>query len=260
MTRIKKSGNEAAELRGEEITVDFGGLKALSEVSIELARGEILGLIGPNGAGKTTLVNVLTGFQKPTLGGLWLDQLELTGKTPGEIANHGVARSFQGVGVFGRMTVAENLEVGIRAAGVRGRSIKPEVERILGAIDMLHIADLFGEELSYGDARSVALARAMAMRPGFLLLDEPAAGLDENETVALMETIRGAREQDGCGILVIEHNMPLIMDVCDRLHVLERGATLAVGAPEQIQTDPRVLAAYLGEDYVAASGRRDEGA
>ena len=247
--RIAQLRGHASSLAGVGITVEFGGIKAVNDVSITLQRGEILGLIGPNGAGKTTLVNVLTGVQRPTKGRLLLDGADVTGASSVRLARMGIARTFQGLGVFGRLTALENVQVGALVKGGSRRSVHGRALEALAAGGLTDKITLRGDELSYGDARRVALSRAMAMQPDFLLLDEPAAGLDEIETQELMRQTREARDVIGCGVLVVEHNMAMIMNVSDRIQVLDNGATLSTGTPAEVRRDAAVVAAYLGSSY-----------
>jgi branched-chain amino acid transport system ATP-binding protein len=234
------------ELVAERATVRFGGLVATDDVSIVVKRGEILGLIGPNGAGKTTLVNVLSGFQRPLAGSVRVAGRDLTGRPPSAFAVAGVVRSFQAVRLFQRLTVAENVEVGLVGRGLGRAAARRRALAVLADFDLAHRADQSAGALSYGEERRVGLARALALEPRFLLLDEPAAGLATAEADDLRRAVLAIRDRAGCGILVIEHNMALVMSLCDRIHALSSGRTIAYGRPEAVRADPVVRAAYLG--------------
>jgi branched-chain amino acid transport system ATP-binding protein len=227
-------------------SVRFGGVVAIDDVSISLACGEILGLIGPNGAGKTTLVNVLSGFQRPSDGEVWLDERDVTGERPDAFARAGVARTFQAVRLFKGLTVAENLEVGLVAHGAARTAARRRAREMLDTFSLGDRADVAAGALSYGEERRVGLARALALSPRYLLLDEPAAGMAPAEAEELGRAIAAIRDQHGCGILMIEHNMALVLSLCDRVHVLGSGRTIAMGPPTAIQSNAAVRAAYLG--------------
>jgi branched-chain amino acid transport system ATP-binding protein len=233
-------------LRADGVSVHFAGVRAVDDVSLELHFGEILGLIGPNGAGKTTFVNALSGFQRPTNGHVFLDDVEVTGMAPARLARRGLTRTFQAVRVFGDLTVYENVEAAELSTVRRRNEAAPAVWELLRWVDLADRADQLASSLPYGDERRLGLVRALATQPAFVLLDEPAAGLNELESQQLMEVITRVRDEYGCGILVIEHHMPLIMRLCDRVHVLNYGTTLSVGTPAEIQIDPAVIDAYLG--------------
>jgi branched-chain amino acid transport system ATP-binding protein len=234
-------------LRTEGLGVRFAGVKALAGVDLVLERGEVLGLIGPNGAGKTTMLNAVSGAIRPTAGEVYVDDTAVTNWSPHRLAKAGLARTFQNLRLFRGLSVRENIE----AAAVAGPSLSRRNARRL-AVDLLedaHLtekADWRSESLSYGEEQRLAIARALAVCPSFLLLDEPAAGLNEAETDTLAALIARIRKSLGCGVLVIEHDMRLIMGTCDRIHVLDMGSTIAVGEPAQIQTHEDVVAAYLG--------------
>ncbi len=233
------------ELRS--VTVTFSGLRAVDAIDLQLEEGETLGLIGPNGAGKSTLVNVISGYLKPNEGKVWLGDTDITGRPAHRLCRLGVTRTFQGVRLFGRLTVAENLEVGALADGSSRRKARQAVGALLEEHNLAQYADAEVRSLPYGIERRVSLARALASNPRFLLLDEPAAGLDENETDDLRHVIAEIGRTRGCGILVIEHDMSLIARLCDRLQVINSGRTISLGAPEQVLSDPVVREAYLGE-------------
>ncbi len=234
------------QLVAEKVSVRFGGLVAIDDVSIALAAGEVLGLIGPNGAGKTTLVNILSGFQRVHTGRVLNGGEDITGRPPNAFASAGIVRSFQAVRLFRRLTVSENIEVGLVSRGLSRAAARRQANVMLGDFRLAHRADQRADALSYGEERRAGLARALALAPRFLLLDEPAAGLAAAEAEELRREILGVRERHGCGILVIEHNMALVMSLCDRIHVLSGGRTIASGRPDAIRADPAVRTAYLG--------------
>ena len=235
-----------AALVVDEITKDFVGLRALDSVNLRLERGEILGLIGPNGSGKTTLINVVTGFLKPTQGRIWVDGVDVTHWPPHKIARLGLARTFQTIKLFKELTVLENVEVSAVSMGLpRGRA-RQRAYQVLDSLGAGRLADTPAGALPYGEERRVEIARALATSPNFLLLDEPAAGLTEAESEVLLQMLASIPSQTGCGMLIIDHDMRLIMRLCDRLHVLNYGGTISAGTPEQVRSDPTVIEAYLG--------------
>jgi branched-chain amino acid transport system ATP-binding protein len=234
------------ELRADSVTVRFGGLVALSDVSLTLKRGEILGLIGPNGAGKTTLVNVLSGFQRPHAGGVAVDGIDCTRIARHGFAGRGVVRTFQAVRLFKGLSVSENVEAGFVAQGLGRSEARQRARAALAVLGLAHKANAGAVGLSYGEERRVGLARALAADPAFLLLDEPAAGLAPAEADELRHFIAGVRTNYDCGILVIEHNMALVMNLCARIHVLDGGRTIAEGTPAEIRANRDVRQAYLG--------------
>ncbi|MEQ9813724.1 MAG: ABC transporter ATP-binding protein [Azospirillaceae bacterium] len=224
--------------RACRLSVSFGGLQALSDVDLTLHRGEILGLIGPNGAGKTTLINALTGFQRAR-GRIFLDGQEVTRLVPHRLAAAGIGRTFQMVRLFGGLTVRDNL----RAAG---RLSWQAAGDLLSLYGLAQYADRPASELAYGDERRLGVARAVAAEPRYLFLDEPAAGLNREEVRDLARLIADTRDRLGCGILIVEHNMSLVMGLCERIQVLDQGRTIALGQPREIAADAGVRAAYLG--------------
>jgi branched-chain amino acid transport system ATP-binding protein len=234
------------ELRARAVTVRFGGLVAVDDVSLTLTRGEVLGLIGPNGAGKTTLVNVLSGFQRPAAGSIRVGETDCTGFPSRDFPRAGIVRTFQAVRVFKGLTVSENVEAGYVAHGLGRAEARRRAGAILEEIGLAARAHLSASGLSYGEERRLGLARALAVEPRFLLLDEPAAGLAPAEATELRHLIGEIRTRYECGVLVIEHNMTLVMNLCDRIHVLDGGRTIAAGAPDAIRADPNVRRAYLG--------------
>ncbi|WP_345345970.1 ABC transporter ATP-binding protein [Rhodococcus olei] len=247
-------------LRTEGLSVTFGGLVALDDVSFEIRRGEILGLIGPNGAGKTTCFNAITGVYKPSAGSVYFDGRRLAKTKRHEITRLGIARTFQNIRLFGEMTALENVVVGtdarhrtsvpgaiLRSARHR-REEHDAVERGMALLEFVGIAPLAVEKarnLSYGDQRRLEIARALATEPKLLCLDEPAAGFNPSEKAALMDLIRKVRD-DGFTVLLIEHDMRLVMGVTDRIVVLEFGRKIADDRPAAIRENPAVIAAYLG--------------
>jgi branched-chain amino acid transport system permease protein len=237
-----------ATLRAAAIGVSFSGLRALDAVDLEVEPGAIVGLIGPNGSGKTTLLNVLSGFLGPTDGRVWLGGKDVSGWPAYRIAAHGVARTFQNIRLFGHMTVLENVEVGaaLDPARPRGAALRLAARAMLGETDLLEVEHRRAETLPYGIRRRVEIARALATRPRFLLLDEPAAGTNESESDDLRALIGLLRQKYGLGILVVEHDLRLIMRLADRITVLNEGRRIAEGTAQEVRTDPLVREAYLG--------------
>jgi branched-chain amino acid transport system ATP-binding protein len=250
-------------LRVRDVTVRFGGIVALDDISLDLNRGEILGLIGPNGAGKTTLFNCLSGVIRPDRGSIYFESRSLTYAPPHVRAQYGIARTFQNLQLWGSMTVEENLMVPMDALGRRNTfsdmlylpfSVYAERASLDRARAILHVLDLtryrktLAGDLPAGIQRRVEIARALAMRPKLLLLDEPAAGLDAQETSRLAELLHAVRERFHVSMLLVDHDMSLVMRVCDYVYVLDFGKLLARGLPDAIRNDPKVIAAYLGEE------------
>lgn len=234
-------------LEAKDIHVVFGGLRALNGVNLTLSRGAILGLIGPNGAGKTTMVNVLSGFQRPHQGRVSLDGIDVSKLSPRQVAQAGIGRSFQAARLFRDMTVEENLTVAGLGIGLSKAAATEQARDILDWISYRHGYDRRCEALPYSDERRVSIARALALQPSFALLDEPASGMNDRECEQLMEVIVNIPKRFGCGVMLIEHNMQVIMGVCERIHVLDGGKSLAEGTPEHVKKDPAVLRAYLGD-------------
>ena len=224
----------------------FEGVHALRDVTVELRRREVVGLIGPNGAGKSTLVNLLSGFDRPTAGTVQLEGRDVTRWSPSRRGRHGLARTFQHSHAFRGLSVRENVEVSALGVGASQRAAARRADELLELLDLGRYAYRPASELSHGDERRLEVARALAFNPKFLLLDEPAAGLDERESDELMDAIRRIRDDMHCGILLIDHDMRVIMQTCERIHVLNYGKTICVGTPGQVRSDPKVIAAYLG--------------
>jgi ABC-type branched-subunit amino acid transport system ATPase component len=213
--------------------------------------GEIVGLIGPNGSGKTTLLNLASGVLRPTEGRITVGGTDATGRKPHEIARLGVGRTFQQIRLFAEMTVEENVEVG---AVARHRDSE-RVSELLERLGLVRDRERLAITLPYGQQRRVEIARALAGEPRYLLLDEPAAGMNEAESDALLETIRAVRDDDGCAILIVDHDLRLIMRLCERIHVLAEGRTICEGTAETVRRDPAVIQAYLG---TAATANEEE--
>lgn len=246
-------------LRVENITKTFGGLRALSEVSLQVPRQVILGLIGPNGSGKTTLLNVITGVLRPDQGRVFVGDVEVTGWEPDRIASLGVGRTFQTARTFAALSVQENIEAAVMTAPNRQRPVDEQVGHLLERLNLSQWAATRASVLPYGVQRRLEMARALGIRPQFLLLDEPAAGLNDEESDDLLSVIMGIRSDPefGCGILVIDHDLRLIMRLCDSIHVLNEGRTIAEGTPKEIRHNPAVIESYLGQseydDHVDAA-------
>jgi branched-chain amino acid transport system ATP-binding protein len=240
-------------LVADGVSVRFGGLSAIDNVSFTLEPGEIVGLIGPNGAGKTTLVNVLSGFQEPSVGEVRLDERRFAGATPDAFARAGIARTFQAVRLFKGLTVSENLEVSLVTNGLSRRLARERAKALLAEFLPEDRGRMPAAALTYGDERKVGIARALALEPSYLLLDEPAAGMAAAEVEDLRAAIARVRAAYGCGILVVEHNMALIFALCDRIHVLGSGKTIAVGSPDEISANGKVREAYLGAPESASA-------
>ena len=253
--------NAAPVLKTEHLGITFGGLKALSDFNMEISQGELVGLIGPNGAGKTTVFNLLTGVYKPTEGSIYLEGRLINGLKPYETVAAGIARTFQNIRLFGQMTVIDNVKAaftkdvryGFGAAIFRTPAFwRTERELDGKAMDLLRIfglqdkADDLASSLPYGQQRKLEIARALATDMRLLLLDKPAAGMNPTETSELLECINIIRDRFGIAILLIEHDMSLVMNICQRLQVINFGQTIAAGLPSEIAENPEVIKAYLG--------------
>ena len=243
---VAAGGDMEERLEAHDISVNFEGLAAVDEVTLSMGRREIFGLIGPNGAGKTTFVNVLTGFQKSTQGTVVLAGVDVTGWPPHRIGRRGLARTFQAVRLYPDMPVIENLEAAAVGTGLSRREASRRARAILEWMNFSDKARDRADTLPYGDERRVGIGRALAMAPHFVLLDEPAAGMSDTECDDLMALISRIPQDFGCGVLLIEHNMRVIMGVCDRIHVIDSGRTIGAGTPREIQANPAVIRAYLG--------------
>ncbi len=250
-----------ALLEVRNLGITFGGLHAVEKFSVSVEKGQLYGLIGPNGAGKTTIFNLLTGVYQPTEGEIVLDGKSIVGQKPAVINKAGIARTFQNIRLFKDMTVLDNVKVALHnqvkysaLTGVLRLPAYFKQERVMNekALSLLKIFDLEGEaaqmasSLPYGKQRKLEIARALATGPKLLLLDEPAAGMNPNETAELMEIVRLVRDRFGIAILLIEHDMSFVMGLCERIVVLDYGRVIAEGDPETVRTDPKVIAAYLG--------------
>lgn len=248
-------------LKVENLGITFGGLEAVKNLTLSIQKRELYGLIGPNGAGKTTVFNLLTGVYKPTTGSFFLDGENLTGKNSVEINRRGIARTFQNIRLFGQMSVLDNVKVGLANSARYNlfegilrlpRYRKEEAEMDERAMSLLSVFGLDGEyaykasNLPYGKQRKLEIARAMATSPKLLLLDEPAAGMNPNETAELMDTIRFVRETFDMTILLIEHDMKLVSGICENVTVLNFGTVLASGKTDEVLATPKVITAYLG--------------
>jgi branched-chain amino acid transport system ATP-binding protein len=233
-------------LAAREISVRFAGLTAVDGVDCDLRPAEIVGLIGPNGAGKTTFVNVLTGFQAADEGTILADGNDIAGLSPEKRARAGIVRTFQGARLFTDLTVFENVEVSGVGIGLPRREARERATEALDAVGLLDLADSRAGDITTGQERRLQVARAFAMAPRYLFLDEPAAGLNEGETDELIEVIASLPARLDCGVLLIEHDMRVIMGVCERIVVLDQGRVIKVGTPAEVRSDQRVIDAYLG--------------
>ena len=251
-----------AMLEVTSLGISFGGLRAVDELSMKIEKGGLVGLIGPNGAGKTTAFNMLTGVYRPTDGGIRLDGQNLIGKKPHEICKMGVARTFQNIRLFSELSVLDNVKTGLHnqitysfaesmfhlaSYRKKEKQMDEKAMELLSVFGLEGVADYRAANLPYGKQRKLEIARALATEPKLLLLDEPAAGMNPNETEELMETIEVVRKRFGVTILLIEHDMKLVSGICEYLYVLNFGRLLAEGTPKEVLSNPEVVKAYLGE-------------
>jgi branched-chain amino acid transport system ATP-binding protein len=237
-------------LRASSVSRSFAGVEALREVSLELRQGEVVGLIGPNGAGKSTLVNILSGFDRPSRGRVMLEDKDVTRWPAFRRGRRGLARTFQHSHAFGGLTVRENVEVSALGVGASQREAAKRAKELLALLGLAEHADRPASSLPHGDERRLGVARALATEPRFVLMDEPAAGLPETEVPRFVTAVSAVRDR-GAGVLLVDHNVALVLEVCERIHVLDQGTTLAEGTPAEIRSHLGVAAAYLGESAAA---------
>lgn len=250
-------------LKVDNVTRRFGGLTAVKNVSFAVKRGQLFGLIGPNGAGKTTMFNLITGLYVPSEGHISLGDTRLSGLPPHRITAHGVARTFQNIRLFGGLSVLDNVKIachlrhgtslaasilGTRALRTSEAAIDKTAHRLLSLMNLDGAAHELASNLSYGHQRRLEIARALATEPQLLLLDEPAAGMNPQESLELMHLIRRLRDEFHLTVLLVEHNMKVVMGVCEHIHVMDHGESIAEGTPEQIRRDAKVIEAYLGAE------------
>ena len=252
-----------ALLEVSNLGIAFGGLQAVAQLDLSIEKGHLYGLIGPNGAGKTTVFNMLTGVYKPTEGNIVLDGKDITGQNPELISKSGIARTFQNIRLFNKMSVEDNVKIGLHnrmrygmGTGIlrlpnywkKEKLMHEKALELLSIFDMQDLADTTAGSLPYGAQRRLEIVRALATSPKLLLLDEPAAGMNPSETAELMETIRKIRDEFHIAIMLIEHDMKLVMGICEGIAVLNYGRIIAKGTPDEIRNNPVVIEAYLGKE------------
>jgi ABC-type branched-subunit amino acid transport system ATPase component len=245
---LARSSSEADGIRTENLCLDYAGVRALDDVTVRFPGGKCTGLIGPNGAGKTTLVNVLTGFARPDRGRVLFFGADTGRWSPEQRARRGLARTFQNARIFPGLSVFENVEVAALCGGLNRRAARREADRILALSDLRQFHDLPARQLPYAHQRILGMARALGLRPRFLFLDEPAAGIDDLELPEFIRLLGTIREDSGCGVILIEHNVDLVFQMSDHVVVLDHGAVIAQGEPAEIRRHPDVMAAYLGTE------------